>query len=98
MGRAGFAAKPRIVWKLAFGWLGQDTSRLGEKLLGHIGRSLAGGIVRCGGIQRWYARGLRVRIAHVRAQSSGPEDDDETVLLHRLDEDLHARDFDWPAA
>ena len=53
--------------------------------------------LRLGG-QRRHADRLRIGVLHVARQARPAKDDDEAMLLHRLDEDLVAGDFDLAQA
>ena len=71
---------------------GQKLLGLGDELLGHLGRPLAGVVVG-DRVQRRHAGLLRIGVGHVAAEPLAAEDDHEAVLLDRLDEHLDAGDL-----
>ena len=78
---------------LAFVLAREQFAGLADELVGDFGGLLAVG-VGGDGVERRHAGDLRVGVVHVALPRPGAaEDDDEAMLLHRLDEDLDAGDL-----
>ena len=69
----------------------EDLNRLVKEFFRDLRRLLGSGVFR-GGIERRGAGALRVGVRNVAAESFASEDDDETVLFNRFDEDFDAGD------
>ena len=74
---------------------GENFFGLDDELLGNLGRSAAGRVLTHR--FQWRDAGLLgVSVVHMPGESLAAEDDGETVLLNRFDEDLDAGDLDLP--